>query len=85
LQDGVEMREQLLQAQKPAEGPADGSCWVAYKGPFAQVSDEAGNSYPCGQRVRVSARSAAILRQGPMKDQFTFFTSQAGPGCSAAH
>ena len=70
-QHGVAMRETQLEAHKPAAGA--GRCEVLYKGPFREVTDDAGHAYPRGGRVSVPAAAAALLRQGPLAEQFLIF------------
>ena len=69
--DDVAMRELQLEGWKPAaEG---GEMLVLYRGPFAQVTDEAGTVYRRGERVKASAASAELLRRGETAAQFTIF------------
>jgi catechol 2,3-dioxygenase-like lactoylglutathione lyase family enzyme len=68
--DGVAMRELQLEGWKP--GAVTGEAVVLYRGPFAQVTDDAGTVYPRGERVKVSAVSADLLRHGAIAEQFTF-------------
>jgi catechol 2,3-dioxygenase-like lactoylglutathione lyase family enzyme len=81
-QFGVEMRETQMEAYKPFVGT--GRCEVLYKGPFGEVTDDAGNVYPRGRRVSVPAAAADLLRQGPLAEQFLVFDGAPMPGaCSA--
>jgi hypothetical protein len=50
-----------------------------YKGPFREVSDDAGHVYPRGQLVSVPAGDAALLRQGPLAEQFLIFDREPAP------
>ncbi|MFO0845016.1 MAG: ArsI/CadI family heavy metal resistance metalloenzyme [Gemmataceae bacterium] len=59
VRDGVGLREQQLEAFAPRA--AGRTVSVLYKGPFRQVTDEAGNVYPRGQRVAVDAAAAERL------------------------
>jgi catechol 2,3-dioxygenase-like lactoylglutathione lyase family enzyme len=70
VRDGVGLREQQLEGFKPAGGA--GTAEVLYKGPFRQVTDDAGTVYPRGQRVRVPAAVAAALGDG-----FVVFPAEA--------
>lgn len=72
VRNGVGMREQQIEAFKPA-AVRGGEVEVLYKGPFARLSDDAGREYPRGERVRVPAAAAERLRQPGMADQFTVF------------
>jgi catechol 2,3-dioxygenase-like lactoylglutathione lyase family enzyme len=71
--DGVEMREMLLTATRPGTG-TERTRVVLYKGPFREVRDDEGNIYPRGERVKVSARTGELLRQGPSAEQFLFLS-----------
>ena len=69
-QDGVAMRELQLEAFKPA---ADHDrCEVLYKGPFREVTDDAGHVYERGRRVHVPVSAAELLRRGPLAELFLF-------------
>jgi hypothetical protein len=70
VREGVGLRELQLEAWKASA--AGGTVTVLYKGPFRQVSDDAGNTYPRGARVEVSAACAAELRRGETGEQFLF-------------
>jgi catechol 2,3-dioxygenase-like lactoylglutathione lyase family enzyme len=81
-QDGIGMRESLVSARKASPAAGTGERLVLYRGPYRQVVDDEGRAYPRGERVPVSARGWALLRSGPCADQFTFFGTAAGGGCS---
>lgn len=70
VRDGVAMRETRLEAFKPARPGEDGRPVVLYKGPFRQVTDDAGVAYPRGQRVVVDAATVARLRRGGWGEHF---------------
>lgn len=69
--NGVELRELRLTGRKPVADSNSTVC-VLYKGPFAEVTDEAGTLYLRGEAVKVPARLAELLRSGPAADQFAF-------------
>jgi catechol 2,3-dioxygenase-like lactoylglutathione lyase family enzyme len=50
VREGVAMRELQLEAYKEL-APAPGTAAVLYKGPFREVTDDAGNIYPRGEWV----------------------------------
>lgn len=70
---GVEMRETQLVAWKPGPSELRARYAVLYKGPFAQVTDEAGVVFPRGQKVNVDAATRDRLKQGAGGSQFAFF------------
>jgi catechol 2,3-dioxygenase-like lactoylglutathione lyase family enzyme len=69
--DGVGMRELQLEGWKPGAEGSD--VVVVYRGPFAQVTDDAGTVYRRGERVSVPAAVAEMLRRGETAGQYTFF------------
>ncbi len=81
-QDDVHMRELLLFAWKPMGSKAKGDVEVVYRGPFPQVVDESGTTYPRGRRVKLSDCAAAELKAGPFGAHFTFLAPAAGGCCS---
>jgi SAM-dependent methyltransferase len=71
--DGARMRELLVFGYKPAPAPeAPAATRVIYRGPFASVTDDGGQSFPRGQAVVVDRETLARLRCGPTADQFAF-------------
>jgi catechol 2,3-dioxygenase-like lactoylglutathione lyase family enzyme len=72
---GVKMRELMVVAWKPAAPEV--AALVVYKGPFRSVTDDGGRVYPRGARVAVDAETAALLRLGPLADQFTFLRDRS--------
>jgi SAM-dependent methyltransferase len=59
---GIEFRSVTLTAVKPASLPDECSqSSVLYRGPFAAVTDDAGNCYPRGRRVPVDGQILALL------------------------
>jgi catechol 2,3-dioxygenase-like lactoylglutathione lyase family enzyme len=81
-QDNVQMREQLLHAWKPSGSKAGGEVEVVYKGPFPQVVDENGVTFPRGRRVKLNACAADELKSGPFGGHFTFLAPAALACCS---
>ncbi len=78
VRDGVEMRETRLEGYKPAR-PGDGARpIVLYKGPFREVTDDAGMVYARGQRVAVDAEAVERLRRGGWADHFLILGTDAG-------
>jgi catechol 2,3-dioxygenase-like lactoylglutathione lyase family enzyme len=76
MQGDAALRELQLVAYKA--GPADSvGQVVVYKGPFREVADDAGNVYRRGERTRVGAPAADLLRQGPLAEQFLFLPCSA--------
>jgi SAM-dependent methyltransferase len=71
--NGVEIREMRLWAWPAEDGQAEPATSVLYKGPFDQVTDDAGTVYRRGERVPVSSWTAAWLRGGPAASDFAFF------------
>jgi catechol 2,3-dioxygenase-like lactoylglutathione lyase family enzyme len=81
-QDDVQMRELLLFAWKPAGSKARGDVEVVYKGPFPQVTDENGTTFPRGRRVKLGAFAAEELKSGAFGEHFTFLAPDS-EGCCA--
>jgi catechol 2,3-dioxygenase-like lactoylglutathione lyase family enzyme len=72
--DGVQMREMLLSASKPAPASVGRKHLVLYKGPFRELRDDDGTVYLRGQRTEVSEQTQARLRQGACAEQFLFLS-----------
>ncbi len=70
VQGTAALRELQLVGYKPAGDGAEKV--VLYKGPFRQVTDDAGNAYRRGERTQVAATAAEVLRRGPLAEQFLF-------------
>jgi catechol 2,3-dioxygenase-like lactoylglutathione lyase family enzyme len=66
----AEMRETMAEAFAPAAAD-DGSVLVMYRGPFREVSDDAGRVYRRGERVRVPAAEWEQLSASLPVDAFT--------------
>ncbi len=83
VRDGVAMRETQVEAFKPA-AVETGTVDVLYKGPFRELADDSGATFPRGNRVTVPTATAARLRAGALADQFVLFDStqhQNGMAC----
>lgn len=73
--EGIEFRSVTVTATKPGVDTQQKSeAAVIYKGPFAEVSDDQGNTYPRGTRVAVSESIFDFLSSGPLKDNFICLT-----------
>jgi catechol 2,3-dioxygenase-like lactoylglutathione lyase family enzyme len=59
--NGADMRELQLEGWRPAE-PTGPRVAVLYRGPFRQISDDAGNTYVRGEWAQVPAAAAERLR-----------------------
>ena len=77
VRDGVEMRETRLEAWKPARPGGSGPV-VLYKGPFREVTDDAGVVYPRGKRIAVDTAAVERLRRGGWADDFLILGADAG-------
>jgi catechol 2,3-dioxygenase-like lactoylglutathione lyase family enzyme len=65
------LREMQLEGWQPAAaGRAEQA--ALYKGPFRQVSDDAGKVYPRAERVRIAAEDAERLQRSGAGEQFLF-------------
>ncbi len=69
VQHGVPMRETQLEAWKPAHTDRP-PVPIIYKGPFNEVRDDRGNTFPRGRRVLMDAATAERLRAPEWADQF---------------
>jgi hypothetical protein len=63
---GVELRETMLAANKPASGSEPATHEVVYLGPLALVRDDAGHEFRRGHRVKVTGAKAKALASGPL-------------------
>lgn len=81
--EGVQMRELLLTAAKPAE--VDGqTVSLLYRGPFQQVVDDSGVTFVRGRRTEVPVAVAEAVKSGPLRDAFVEMPTTAAVGsCSA--
>lgn len=74
--EGIEFRSVTVVAWKPvSESPDEGHA-VIYRGPFAEIRDDNGESYPRGARKAVTRAVYERLLQGQASDTFIFI----GPG-----
>jgi ubiquinone/menaquinone biosynthesis C-methylase UbiE len=80
----IEFRSVTLTAFKPQQTDTQHTgCQVMYRGPFAAVTDDAGNAYRRGQRTAVSTTTAGILTNPAYGDAFinTAETADTTTGC----
>ena len=78
--EDIEFRSVTLTAIKPRDITGHGATYgVLYRGPFAMVTDDAGNRYPRGQRVTVSGRVHSLLTDAAYADAFVDLAATAGP------
>lgn len=70
---GVELREIRLLGARPESDSLE-TYQVLYRGPFDEITDDNGVCYRRGERMAVSARTCASLRQSAAADQFVFFS-----------
>ena len=81
------LRETMLTAISPACTAATSSSTrrqkALYRGPFAQVTDEFGTSYPRGQFVSIANEQAHALLTGPIGESFVVCAGD-GEGLLAA-
>jgi len=79
---GIEFRSATLTAVKPHLDNQLGQDEQAiiYRGPFAAVIDEAGNTYNRGQRITVSATTHQLLMNPAFKDAFIDTSQQGSSG-----
>jgi catechol 2,3-dioxygenase-like lactoylglutathione lyase family enzyme len=73
---GVELREMRLCGWKAEGEKLARQRAVLYKGPFDQVVDEEGTTFPRGEQVPVTAGQWEVLQKGPAADQFLFFAEE---------
>jgi hypothetical protein len=75
---GVEMRETMLEAFRPAE-TSDNTVNVVFKGPFQELVDDEGRVFRRGHRTRVPASVWAAIERGPIADQFVCLRESGKP------
>jgi len=83
--NGIEFRSVTLTAIKPGvmDNP-DNRHTVIYRGPFVEVTDEAGNTYQRGQRTTVAGSTHTLLTNPAYDAAFIDLSdtgSAAGSGC----
>jgi catechol 2,3-dioxygenase-like lactoylglutathione lyase family enzyme len=69
VREGVPMRETQLEAWKPSDAQRS-PVTILYKGPFNQIKDDHGNTFPRGRRVMVDAAIADRLRSPEWAGEF---------------
>lgn len=70
VSNGVEMRETKILAHKPSPGTTVRK--LLYKGPFRELTDDAGRSFTRGQWSDVDELTWLQLKAGPASDSFLF-------------
>lgn len=69
--EGIEFRSVTLMAVKPSPQEClDIGQAVIYKGPYSEVHDDEGHTYPRGDRIAVCERTFKMLTEGPQQDDF---------------
>jgi catechol 2,3-dioxygenase-like lactoylglutathione lyase family enzyme len=74
---GVEMREVELIGSKPGYRPGKLTRQAVYLGPLAQVTDDFGNVFPRGERVRLNIHDWQVLSGSTVAEQFQFFPADS--------
>jgi catechol 2,3-dioxygenase-like lactoylglutathione lyase family enzyme len=74
---GVEMREVVLTGRKPGYRPAKLTHQAVYLGPLAQVTDDFGNIFRRGERVRLNIHDWHVLSRSAVAEQFQFFAQDS--------
>lgn len=71
---GIEFRSATLVASKPFSGPVrDGGHALMYRGPFASINDDAGNTFVRGKRMAVSKRTYDFIMSSKVQQNFVGF------------
>ena len=82
--NSIEFRSVTLTAIKPETGNNGNSPHdVIYRGPFAAVTDDAGNSYQRGQRATVSAAAHKLLTSTAYETSFIDLSDSGGISAAA--
>jgi len=80
--DGVPLREVKIAGYRPP-GMSDVPLrTILYRGPFARLVTDKGDSFARGERVNVPADTWDTLRQGSSAESFVFFEAGAASFCS---
>jgi catechol 2,3-dioxygenase-like lactoylglutathione lyase family enzyme len=74
--EGVDLRETRIRCHRPAVKSVE-TCEVVYKGPFAEVTDDAGHTWRRGARLRVPVSRWESLAQTTLADFFVRMPEQA--------
>jgi hypothetical protein len=72
----VDLRETRIRCHRPAVKSVE-TCEVVYKGPFAEVTDDAGHTWRRGARLRVPVSRWESLAQTTLADFFVRMPEQA--------
>lgn len=73
VNNGKEIRCHNFTAFKGKEGPCtERGQAVIYNGPWREIKDDDGHTYPRGKRVAVCDKTFNVLLRPPYKDQFTY-------------
>ncbi|MCP5053639.1 MAG: hypothetical protein GY940_41110, partial [bacterium] len=71
--DGKEIRFHNFAAFKGKEGPCmERKQALIYNGPWKEVKDDDGHTFPRGKRVAVCDKTFNVMSKSPYKDQFTY-------------
>ena len=85
---GIQFRSVTLTAIKPLRAAGhDARRSVLYRGPFAAVTDDAGNHYARGQRIMVNSQVHGLLTSAAYADAFIDLEADTGMpagGCCGA-
>ena len=82
--NGIEFRSVTLTAMKPeSTGNPNSQHSVIYRGPFAAVTDDAGNTYQHGQRTAVSATTHVLLTSAAYDESFIDLSASGGISAAA--
>ncbi len=83
--DDIEFRSVTVTAIKPAaENASDKTQEVIYKGPYQQVTDDLGNVYRRGERVKVNAVTLKLLCAAPFAGAFVGVQAEKAGCCPPA-
>lgn len=69
--EGIEFRSVTVQAHKGKQGPCyERGQAVIYLGPYSEVRDDDGHTYPRGERMAVCDKTFRLLQQSPYASDF---------------